>query len=753
MCWARTGHVLHRSFHLNFVRRFCLVLLPALLTQPLLSQTAGAVITKVKDVLALPAEVAETGAKTVRLRGIVTYVTANRSEFTLHDGEASLSVIVAGDVSAPDFAAEAEIEGNVISEPFFERKQTCVKLGRVTVLGTGNLPEPMPVNIGDVAEFKHLDQWVSVEGMVLQVRASMSLLTVQMVADAGSCNVLVRDWPRGSFPRDWVGGRVRVAGLNRAYMPGSRFLSLVAPSPAQLTVLKTGVEDPLDALLTTVGALRKSGPSRDRVKLTGTLLGATSGNVFYARGEDGGAFSFYMLHPIDEDKTGRFSTPIIMPKCKAGDVLEVVGIPGRVDPGVHLDFGVVRVVSPGTEPAPVTTDISSVVAGNHVHDLVEVQGRLMSLDDVLVAPGRWRTTMKLRDREHTIIAFLDATVRGALTSLETDHLLQVRGIVTGAPHFPEIRLWVRAPEDIQSLGVAKEEMTRRLWTGLGIAAVIVIMLSGWVMMLWRSRAAAREVNASLEARVADRTSELAAAKEDLARALFQERELSELKTRFVSLVSHEFRTPLGVTMSAVEVLRHYRNRIDEVKQVELLGDIYSATLQMSGLMEQVLLLGRAEAGKLVWRPAPLDLPDLCEKLVDEGHSATHRRCTVNFSCEGDFSDASMDGALLRHIIGNLLSNAVKYSPEASSVDFKLHREGDEAVLTVQDRGIGIPAADQARLYEAFYRASNVGETPGTGLGLLLVKRCVDLHHGSIHMQSREGVGTTFTVRLPVHQTA
>lgn len=202
-------------------------------------------------------------------------------------------------------------------------------------------------------------------------------------------------------------------------------------------------------------------------------------------------------------------------------------------------------------------------------------------------------------------------------------------------------------------------------------------------------------------------------------------------------------------MSAVEVLRHYRERITPEKHEELLEDIHSATLRMSGMMEQVLLLGRAEAGKIDWRPTSIDLPELCGKLVDEGLSATHRRCPVKLTVEGDFSGALMDEALVRHIIGNLLSNAVKYSPEGSPVDFCLCRDGDEAVFTVQDRGIGIPVADQPRLFEAFQRASNVGETPGTGLGLLLVKRCVELHHGSIVVQSQEGVGTTFTVRLPV----
>jgi signal transduction histidine kinase len=287
--------------------------------------------------------------------------------------------------------------------------------------------------------------------------------------------------------------------------------------------------------------------------------------------------------------------------------------------------------------------------------------------------------------------------------------------------------------------------------GLGIAAVIVILLAGWALMLRRSRTVVREMNASLEKRVEERTAELASAKDDLARALSQERDLNELKTRFVSMVSHEFRTPLGVTMSAVELLRHYKERMPVEKHEELLEDIYSATLQMSGLMEQVLLLGRAEAGKLVWRPVPLDLPEFCSKLVDDGLSATQHRCPIAFTAEGDFSGALMDESLLRHIIGNLLSNAVKYSPEGSPVEFKLCREGDDAVFSVQDHGIGIPVADQARLFEAFHRASNVGETPGTGLGLLLVKRCVELHHGSMTVQSQEGVGTTFTVRLPLRK--
>jgi signal transduction histidine kinase len=331
--------------------------------------------------------------------------------------------------------------------------------------------------------------------------------------------------------------------------------------------------------------------------------------------------------------------------------------------------------------------------------------------------------------------------------------VKVRAIVTGAPQVSGIRLWLPSPRDVQSLGVASVVMARRVWTWVGVTVACILPLLVWVVMLRRSRNAICCINSSLEEHVEARTAELAAAKDDLARALSQERDLNELKTRFISLVSHEFRTPLGITMSAVELIRHHSARLPQDKQTELLEDIHSSTLRMSGLMEQVLILGRVEAGKSAYNPAPLNLEELCGKLTDEGLSATNRRCPVNFTCVGGFADAQADEGLIRHIFSNLLSNAVKYSPEGTPVDFTLHRDNGHAVFTVQDHGIGIPEADQRRLFEAFHRAANVGEIPGTGLGLLLVKRCVDLHQGSITVASAEGKGTTFTVRLPVEGEA
>jgi signal transduction histidine kinase len=130
-------------------------------------------------------------------------------------------------------------------------------------------------------------------------------------------------------------------------------------------------------------------------------------------------------------------------------------------------------------------------------------------------------------------------------------------------------------------------------------------------------------------------------------------------------------------------------------------------------------------------------------------SAMNRKCPVVFHATDNLENASGDEVLLRHIFSNLLSNAVKYSSNGDRVEFKVQRAGTDALFTVRDHGIGIPESDQAHLFEAFHRAANVSQIPGTGLGLLIVKRCVELHGGTIAFESRVGTGTTFTVRVPL----
>jgi PAS domain S-box-containing protein len=239
------------------------------------------------------------------------------------------------------------------------------------------------------------------------------------------------------------------------------------------------------------------------------------------------------------------------------------------------------------------------------------------------------------------------------------------------------------------------------------------------------------------------------AEEDMRRALEQEKELSRLKTNFVTLVSHEFRTPLGVIMSAADILKNYFDRLPAGRRVEHLRDIHDASRRMGDLMDEVLLLARVEAGRMECRPTPLDLREFCAQVTTDVRVGMVDACPIALSTSPGMEGASGDESLLRHIFTNLLSNAVKYSNPGSVVQFKVARTGAEAVFVVRDRGLGIPKADQSQLFLTFHRGSNVGERPGTGLGLVIVKRCVELHGGTIDLQSKEGEGTTVTVRLPL----
>jgi signal transduction histidine kinase len=244
-------------------------------------------------------------------------------------------------------------------------------------------------------------------------------------------------------------------------------------------------------------------------------------------------------------------------------------------------------------------------------------------------------------------------------------------------------------------------------------------------------------------------SERKRAEAERERALAHEKELSELKGRFVSMVSHEFRTPLGIIASSAEILEAYLERLSPAERQSNIRDITDATRHMSRMMEEVLLLGRVEAGRLACQPGPLDLVAFGNRLVEEITSATNGRCPIELQASPGLAEARADEGLLRHIFTNLLNNATKYSPAGSPVEFHIAARGHRAQFTVRDQGIGIPETDARLLFQAFHRGRNVGDTPGTGLGMTIVKRCVELHGGKITFESKEGSGTSFVVSLPL----
>ncbi len=242
------------------------------------------------------------------------------------------------------------------------------------------------------------------------------------------------------------------------------------------------------------------------------------------------------------------------------------------------------------------------------------------------------------------------------------------------------------------------------------------------------------------------------AEEEIRTSLEKQKELNQLKSRFVSMASHEFRTPLATILSSSDLLAHYYARLPANERSELFGSINLAVKRMTKMLEDILVIGKDEEERIECHPVPLALDALCEALVQEQtlelFDAGAKRHSLDLKIGGGAAQGAFDEKLMRHIFGNLLSNAIKYSPQGGVVRFDVDCGDDEFRFEVSDQGIGIPEADLPRLFETFHRATNVGNIAGTGLGLAIVKRSVDLHGGTIAVRSALGQGTVFTVRLP-----
>ncbi len=250
--------------------------------------------------------------------------------------------------------------------------------------------------------------------------------------------------------------------------------------------------------------------------------------------------------------------------------------------------------------------------------------------------------------------------------------------------------------------------------------------------------ALRESNEALKMSVIERTNQLEKAQE-----------LNQLKTEFVSMLSHDFRNPLNKILLSAGLLEESRDRLTKDQQVSYFRMIRSAIKDMDQLLTEVLLIGRADSGRLYCQFDPVDLLDYCQKLVESFTVKPEPQLAIIFQVEGSLERGLWDINLIKHILTNLLGNALKYSPQGNQVEFKIIVESEQVVFKIIDRGIGIPSQDQEHLFKPFYRGSNVDNIQGTGLGLAIVGRCVEAHKGQIHLESEEGKGTKITVILPI----
>lgn len=232
-------------------------------------------------------------------------------------------------------------------------------------------------------------------------------------------------------------------------------------------------------------------------------------------------------------------------------------------------------------------------------------------------------------------------------------------------------------------------------------------------------------------------------------ALAREKDLGDLKTRFVSMASHEFRTPLATILALVETLSAYRHKLSEEQIEQRFDKIKGQVDHLKDIMEDVLLLARMQERRVEFNPVKLDLDDLLRGVLDEFESRAADGHRLEYIISGTSRAISLDHKLMRQIISNLVSNAIKYSSKGKIVRIHLEYTDAEVILQVSDEGIGIPEADLPHLFEPFHRAANVGTISGTGLGLVITREAVELHSGTITVESQQGVGTTFLIRIPI----
>ncbi|MEC4805326.1 MAG: hybrid sensor histidine kinase/response regulator [Jaaginema sp. PMC 1079.18] len=253
--------------------------------------------------------------------------------------------------------------------------------------------------------------------------------------------------------------------------------------------------------------------------------------------------------------------------------------------------------------------------------------------------------------------------------------------------------------------------------------------------------ALRQANADLELKIQEHSQQLAKAEK-------RQHQQSE----FVSMLSHDFRNPLNTILNSAGLLQADNLHLSEEKKLRLFQLIQVASKDMNRLLDEVLLVGQGDAGHLAFNPTPLALKPFFQQLIDEAHvvMAKNQRLAL-IGLEGS-CEILADGVLLKHIMSNLLSNAIKYSPQGGQIGVEVHLDV-QLTIRVTDAGMGIPPQDLQNLFQPFHRACNVADIPGTGLGLTIVKSCVEAHGGEISVESVVGVGTTFAIALPLHYTS
>ncbi|HTH57223.1 MAG TPA: PAS domain-containing sensor histidine kinase [Cyclobacteriaceae bacterium] len=239
------------------------------------------------------------------------------------------------------------------------------------------------------------------------------------------------------------------------------------------------------------------------------------------------------------------------------------------------------------------------------------------------------------------------------------------------------------------------------------------------------------------------------AEDEARKALERERELNELKTKFVSIASHEFRTPLSTVLSSASLVQQYKNKGELDKVDKHVNRIKSSVNHLTIILNDFLSLGKLEEGKVEVANERIQMKNFFHEVIEEVSATLKEGQQISLNCKADIPDIYSDPRILRNVMFNLISNASKYSDPHKNISLICEKKDPFVEFTVKDEGIGISPEDQKHLFERFFRASNSGNTQGTGLGLNIVRRYVDLLNGKISFHSKFGKGSAFIVSIPL----
>ncbi|MDX1977037.1 MAG: PAS domain S-box protein [Pseudanabaenaceae cyanobacterium bins.68] len=381
---------------------------------------------------------------------------------------------------------------------------------------------------------------------------------------------------------------------------------------------------------------------------------------------------------------------------------------------------------------------------------------------IAVAITRKQTEISLRKSESQFRQiFRDATFGMALANMRTRRLIRVNSALCQMLGYSEVELLSLTIDDVTDPQDLSKDMRHLLQASYGQVESYrlekrFLRQDGKIFWASSSVTVLRDMDGhptSILVMVEDISDRMAAADQTRKTAalkleLDREKELNNLRTKFFSMASHEFRTPIGAILMNANILEYANDTALNHKSLRSLQRIRANVKHLTALLDDVLTLNRADTGKLAYRPELQELRELCQKVIEEWFSEDQYLDRIKFLPQGDRPYLAMiDQKLFHHMLTNLLANALKYSQEQVLVELAAVELGTIS-LKVSDRGIGIPSQDLPMLFDPFYRGENVGKVTGSGLGLTIVKKTVEMHDGTITVESELGVGTTFRVVLP-----